>query len=145
MLYSVLLASTLPQHKSAVDIPMSPLFRTFPPPPTPSHPCRLLQSPSLSSLSHTANFDRHYFHTVASMSPCYSPHLFHLLLPSLRPQVVLCLYLHRCPAKRFISTIVLDSIYTRFVLLFLTSLCIIGSGFIYLIRMDSNAFTFMAE
>ena len=32
-----------------------------------------------------------------------------------------------------------------FIFLFLTSLCIIGSSFIYLIRTDSNAFLFMAE
>ena len=32
-----------------------------------------------------------------------------------------------------------------FIFLFLTSLCIIGSRFVYLIRTDSNAFLCMAE
>ena len=56
---------------------------------------------------------------------------------------------HCCPANNFISTICLDSIHTCwymiFLFLFLTSLCIIGSRFIYLIRIDSDVFFFMTD
>ena len=54
-----------------------------------------------------------------------------------------------CSANRFISTIFLDSIYmhqyTTVFSFWLTSLCIVGSRFIYLIRTDLNVFLFMAE
>ena len=47
-----------------------------------------------------------------SMFQCYSLDSSHHLLPPLCPQVCsLCLRLPCCPAKRFISTIFLDSIY----------------------------------
>ena len=57
---------------------------------------------------------------------------------------LICLHLHCCPANKFISTIFLDSIYMHYIqyLFFsfwLTSLCIIGSRFIHLIRTDSHA------
>ena len=56
-----------------------PPFVTLPPT---SHPSRLLQSSSLSSLSHTAN--SHWLsilHMVMYMFPCYSLNLSHPLLP----------------------------------------------------------------
>ena len=52
------------------------------------------------------------------MFPCYSPNSSHPLLPLLCPQVCsLCLLLYCCPANRFISTIFLDSIYPRVILI----------------------------
>ena len=51
------------------------------PPPTPSHPSRLLQSPGLLSLSHEAN--SHWLsilHMVMCMFPCYSLLFFKNLL-----------------------------------------------------------------
>ena len=57
-------------------------------PPTPSHSSRLLQSPSLSSLSHTGN--SHWLsvlHIAVCIFPCYSLHLSHLLLPPPLPHV----------------------------------------------------------
>ena len=49
------LSSVKPQLKSAIGIHISPPFWTFLPSPSPSHPSRLIQSPYLSFLSHTAN------------------------------------------------------------------------------------------
>ena len=43
------------QHESAIGIHISPPFGTSLPPPSPSHPSRLIQSSCLSFLSHTAN------------------------------------------------------------------------------------------
>ena len=50
-----MLFSVKPQHESAIGIHISPPFWTSLPSPSPSHPSRLLQSPCLSSLRHTAN------------------------------------------------------------------------------------------
>ena len=66
------------------------------------------------------------------------------------PQIYsLCLFLHCCPVSQFFSTIFLESVYMRqntiFIFLFLTSLCIIGSRFIHLIRTDSELFLLMLE
>ena len=58
---------------------------------------------------------------------------------------VFCLCLHCCSANRFISTVFSRFHIYTFIFLFLTSLCIIGSRFIHLIRTDSNAFLFMDE
>ena len=55
-------------------------------PPIISHPSRLLQSPSLSSMSHTAN--SHWLsirHMAVDMFPCYSLHSSYPLLPSPLP------------------------------------------------------------
>ena len=82
LLHNVVLASTIHQHESAIGIsPLRPW--TSIPSPSPSHPSRLLQSPDLSSLSHTAN--SHWLsilHMVMYMLPCYSLHPSHLLLLS---------------------------------------------------------------
>ena len=51
----LLLFSVKPQHESAIGIHISLPFWTFLPPPSPSHPSRLIKSPCLSFLSHTAN------------------------------------------------------------------------------------------
>ena len=45
MLYNIVLVSTIHQHESAIGIHMSLPFRTCLPPPAPSHPSRLSQSP----------------------------------------------------------------------------------------------------
>ena len=85
------------------------------------------------------------------MFPCYSLHSSHPLLPQLGPQVCsLCLHLHCCPANKLINTIFLDSyicinIRYLFFSFWHTSVCVIGSRFICLIRTDWNAFLFMAK
>ena len=55
LLYNIVSVSAIHQQKSAIDIHMSLLSWSSLPPPTPSHPSRLSQSTSLSSLSHTSN------------------------------------------------------------------------------------------
>ena len=69
-----------------------------------------------------------------------------LSFPLVCPQACsLCLHLHCCPANRFISTIFpctcFNIRYWAFSFWF-TSLCIIDSRFIHLIRTDSDAFIF---
>jgi len=60
----------------------SPPSRTSLPPPIPSHPSTLLQSPGLSSLSHTANSAwLSILCVVVCMFPGYSLHSSHPLLP----------------------------------------------------------------
>ena len=55
LLYNIGLISVIHQHELTIGIRISPPSWISLPPPAHSHPSRLLQSPSLSSLSHTAN------------------------------------------------------------------------------------------
>ena len=50
------LISAIYQHELSIGVHMPPPSWTSIPPPTLSHPSRLLQSPCLRSLSHTVNF-----------------------------------------------------------------------------------------
>ena len=50
-----MLFSVKPQHESAIGVHVFPPFWTSLPSPSPSHSSRLMQSPCLSFLSHTAN------------------------------------------------------------------------------------------
>ena len=90
-------------------------------------------------------------HMILYMFQCHSPKSSH---PRPLPQspkdcsIHLCLFF--CLTYRVIITIFLNSIYMCSLLhwcfsLCLTSLCIIGSSFIHLIRTDSNVFFLMAE
>ena len=59
------------------------------------------------------------------------------------------MFFHCCSVNKFFSIIFLDSEYVRwnmiFIFLWVTSLSIIGSRFIYLIRTESRQFCFMVE
>ena len=55
LLYRILLFSVTSQHESAIGIHIPLPFWTSLPSPSPSHGSRLIQSPCLSFLSHTAN------------------------------------------------------------------------------------------
>ena len=80
---------------------MSPLSGISLPPPSPSHPSRLSQSPDLSSLSHTAN--SHWLsilHMVVYMFPCYSLHPPTLFFPC--TPVSICLF--SVSGGRFLTT-----------------------------------------
>ena len=54
-MYNIDLISVIHQHELTIGVHMSSASWISPPPPAQPHPSRLLQSPSLSSLSHTAN------------------------------------------------------------------------------------------
>ena len=96
------------------------------------------------------------FCILSCMFPCYSLHISHICHALLFPPppkcpavCSLCSWLHCCPSNNFISTIFLCSIYISIWYLVFSfwpaSLCIIDSGFIHLIRTDSNTSLFMAE
>ena len=126
-----------------------------------SPPSHLLPIPSFQIVTEPlfefpesySKFPLAIYFTYGIVNFCYPLHTSLLLPPSIPPcpQVCsLCLFFHCCPENKFISIIFLDSIYTHqymlFIFLFLTCFtCIIGSSFIYPIKMDSNAFLFMAE
>ena len=70
------------QHESVIGIPISPPSWNSLLSPSPFYPSRLLQSPHLSCLGHTAN--SHWLsilHMVMYMLPCYSLHTFHPPFP----------------------------------------------------------------
>ena len=104
MLYKILLFSVRHHHESARDlcVPL-PLE-----PPSLSCPFRLIQSPCLSSLRHTASphwlsilhMVSVHFHVTLSIHLTFSsPHVY---------KSVLCLFLHCCLVNKFISTIFLN-------------------------------------
>ena len=122
------------------------------PPPSPSHPSVIpVHQPWAPCLMHRT-WTGDLFHMLIYMFQCYSlksshPHL----LPQSPAVCSLHLYLFCCLAYRVTVTVFLNSIciclnilYWCFAL-WLTSLCIIGSSFIHLIRTDSNVFFLMAE
>ena len=109
-------------------------------------------APALSTLSHASNLDwQSISHMIIYMFKCYSvkssrPHL----LPQSPKVCSLHLCLFCCLAYGVIVSILVNSLYMCYILywcfsFWLTSLCIIGSSFIHLIRTDSNVFFFMAE
>ena len=113
-----------------------------------SHP----SAPALSTLSHASNLDwRSISLMVIHMFQCYSLKSSHPRLLPQSPKVCslhLCLFC--CLAYRIVITVFLipyicvNILYWCFSF-WLTSLCIIGSSFIHLIRTDSNAFFLIAE
>ena len=123
------------------------------PPPSPSHPSGMHPSaPAPSTPSHALNLDWQFIsHMILYMFQWHYPKSSHPLPLQQSPtdcSIHLCLFCSL--AYRVIITIFLNSIYMCqcTVLGFsswLTSLCIIGSSFIHLIRTDSNVFFLMAE
>ena len=110
-------------------------------------------APAPSILYPTSNLDwRFISYMLLYMFQCHSPKSTHPLPQSPKVHSThLCLFC--CLTYRVIITIFLNSIYiwNIYCILYwwfsfwLTSLCIIGSSFIYLIRTDSNVFFLMAE
>ena len=127
-----------------------------PEPPSHLHPHPIAQShpsaPALSTLFYASNLDcRSVSHMIIYIFHCYSLKSSHpCLLPQSPKDCSTHLCLLCCLTYRVIITIFLNSIYMHewTVLGFsfwLTSLCIIGSSSIHLIRTDSNVFFLMAE
>ena len=104
--------------------------------------------PAPSTLSHASNLDWWSFsHLIINMFQCHSPTLTLSQSPK-DYSIHLCFFC--CFACGFIITTFLNSIYMHYILywcfsFWLTSLCIIGSSFIHLIRTDSNVFFLMTE
>ena len=130
-----------------------------PNPESPSHrpPCTiplgLPSAPAPSILYPVSNIDwRFVSHLIIYMFQCHSPKSSHPLpLPQSPKDCSISLCLFCCLTYRVIITIFLNSIYICVSILYwcfsfwLTSLSIIGSSFIHLIRTDSNVFFLMAE
>ena len=129
---------------------MSPPFQTSLPSASPSHSSACHRAPVWVPWVTQQTSIGYLFYIRYYKFPCYCLHTSHLLPPTLppRPQVCsLCLFLHCCPENKFISATFLDtiiciSIWYLYFSFWLTSLCIIGSRFVHLIRTDSNAFLF---
>ena len=126
-----------------------------PPSHLPPHPIPQghLSAPALSTLFHVLNLDRwSASHMIIYSFQCYPLKSSHpRRLPESPEDCSLHLCLFCCLACRVIVTIFWNSIYICISILYwcfsfwLTSLCIMGSSFIHLIRTDSNAFFLMAE
>ena len=118
----------------------SPFWTPFPPP-FPPHPSGLSQSNGFALL-HV--FNLHWssiLHMIICMFKCYSLKSSHPHLLPHSPKVCFShLFLFCYIAYRVIVTIFLKSIHMCYMVLFLTSLSIIGYSFIHLIRTDSNVF-----
>ena len=141
-----MLVSAIHQHESATDIHTFPSLMNLPP--TLSHPSRLSQtfrfqlsaSYSKFSLAIYFTYDNIYVSILLfpfvppSSSPTVSTRLFFMSVSPLLP----CKKVHQFHLSRF-------HIWYLFFSFWLTSLCIIGSRFIYLIRTDSNVFLFIVE
>ena len=89
----------------------------------------------------------HNWVTFTLLHPCRSLHSSHPLPLLSNPCAYVCprcVRLRCCSVNRFVSTILLDSIMYALIYcwcfsFWLTSLCILGSRFIHLIRTDSDA------
>ena len=137
-------------HESVMGAHVSSILTPPPPPPVPSFrvvPVYQLWLFSCIKLGLVMYFT--YGNIDVSM-------LFSQIIPpssspteSKSPFLILCLFC--CLEYRVIVTIFLNYIYIYVNILYwcfsfcLTSLCIMGSSFIHLIRTDSNAFFLMAE
>ena len=128
---------------------------SWPPSHLPPHPIPLghPSAPALGTLSHASNLDWWFISRMIKYTfQCHSPKSSH---PRPLPQSPKDCSIHLCLfcslASRVIVTFFLNSIYICISILcwcfsfWLTSLCIIGSSFIHLIRTDSNVFFLMAE
>ena len=131
-----------------------PFLPDLPPVSRPTPPFSLSQRPCLSSLSHTAN--SHWLicftHGIVNFYVTLSIHLpFSLLSSHLvhRSVLYVCFSIAALKINSSVPSlqipficVIIRYLYFSF---WLTSLCIMGSSFVHLIRTYSNVFLFMAE
>ena len=145
-------------HESATCSPCTCVPHPEPPPTSPVIPSLRvvpLHQPWAPCLMHRNLGWQSVSHMIIHMYQCYSLKSSHpRFLPQSWKAYSLCLFC--CLAYRVIITIFLSSLYIYIYICALvycigvflsdlTSLCIIGSTFIHLIRTDSNAFFLLAE
>ena len=120
----------------------------------PPHPIPLgyPSAPALSILYHALNLDwRFISHMIIYMFKCHSPKPNHPLPLPQSPKTVLYICFSFAVSHKGLSLSSFCILYICVSILYwcfsfwLTSLCIIGSSFIHLIRTDSNVFFLMAE
>ena len=150
--YNIVMVFAIYWHESAMGARVSPILNpllTSLPTPSGRAPQGHPSAPALSGQLHALNLHwSSVSHMIIYKFQCYSiksSHL-HLLLQSPKDcSLHLCLFC--CLTYRVIVTVFLNSINIHFwcFSFWLTSLCIIGSSFIHLIRTDSNVFFLMAE
>ena len=124
------------------------------PPPSPYHPSGSSQctSPKHPVSCMEPGLAIRFIYDIIHVFQCHSPKSSQSLpLPQSPKDCSIHLCLFCCLAYRVILTLFLNSIDICISILYwcfsfwLTSLCIIGSSFIHLIRTDSNVFFLMAE
>ena len=132
-------------HHRCTRVPLpEPPFYLLPHTIPQGHP----SAPALSILYHASNLDwRFVSHMILYIFQCHFPKSSHPCpLPQSSKDCSIHLCLFCCLAYRVIVTIFLNSICVSILYwcfsFWLTSLCIIGSSFIHLIRTDSNIFFF---
>ena len=87
LLYNMCLIFVIHQHELTIGVHMSPSLWISFPSPVHSHPSRLLQSPSLSSLNHTAN--SHWVSIYLGQCICFHATLsIHLTISFFSPILV---------------------------------------------------------
>ena len=122
------------------------------PPPSQSHPSGSSQCTNPEHLSHASNLGwRSVSHLIVYLFQCYSLTTSH---PHLLPQSPKFCSIHLCLFFYFALGLSLPSFKSPYICIsilywslsfWLTSLCIMGSSFIHLIRTDSNVFFLMAK
>ena len=115
-------------------------------------PLGRLSAPAPSIQCHASNLDwRSISHMIIYMFQCHSPKPFHLALSHRVQKTVLYICVSSAVSHTGLSLPSFKIPYICVSILHwcfsfrLTSLCIIGSSFIHLIRTDSNVFFLMAE
>ena len=153
MLYRLLSFSVIHHQESAIGIPMSPASQTSlsaPSPPSTLHPVAepLFEFPESYSTFPLAIC---FTHGIVNFYVTLSIHLPFFLFSDLVQRSVLyvcfsiaALKINSSVPSPQIPYICVSIWYLHFSF-WLTSLCIMGSSFVHLIRTDSNAFLFMAE
>ena len=125
---------------------------TLLPPPSPYHPSgsSLCTSPKLPVSCIKPGLAIHFLYDIINVLMPFSQIISPLPLPQSPKDCSIHLCLFCCLPYRVVITIFLNSYICVSILywcfsFWLTSLCIIGSSFIHLIRTDSNVFFLMAE